>query len=166
MSSPLLEILQPNFSFETPSGVAVVADQKSDREVELDLKRLDMSLFLTREQHEPTGSWLYAVYDWIGPNDPPVHVLYWTEDRTRTGNPLPLSSGLVYEVESRKRYFERDLVAEAVADNEASVQANIEAADEERETEVVPFFRKRLKYGPGIGARLHGDDPFAKRRPA
>ena len=154
MSSPNIEILGPNRSFETPTGVAVVAEHKSDRELEAMLKRLDPGLFLTVEVHAATRKPIYTVYHWVGPNDPPVHVLYWTEDRTRQGNPLPPSTGIVYEVESRKRNFERNLVAEADADNVAAVQENIEQADAERETEVTPYFRRRLTYGGHANQRF------------
>lgn len=147
---------------ETPSGIAVPVKERSDREIELELKRLDPALFLTREVHAPTGASSYAVYHYVGPNQAPIHVLYWTSDRTRTGTPLPLSTGIFYEVESRKRNFGKNLVAEAEAANESRRERDIAAADAEREEDLLPYFKRRLRFGPSIGDRLHADDPFER----
>jgi hypothetical protein len=152
--------------FETPSGLAIVAAERDDRSLEADLKRLDPALFLTRELHRPSGRWSYAVYHYLGPEQPPIHVLHWTRDRTAKGEPLPLSSGLYYEVESRKRNFGRNLAAEAQAENERMAQADLEAADEEREEDYTSYFRRRLRLGSAFNyQRYFPMDEKHVRRP-
>jgi hypothetical protein len=154
-------------SFETPSGLAVVTEEYDERRLEAELKRLDPDLFLTRELHRPSGGRFYAVYHYLGPTQPPAHVLYWTEDRTRTGEPLPLSSGIFFEVEARKRHFGKNLVAEADAANAERLEAELELADQEREEEYLRYFRRRLRLGSGQNSQRFF--PIAEqhvRRPA
>lgn len=149
---------------ETPSGIALPVQERSEREIETQLKFLDRDLFLTKEVHRPTGVQSYAVYHYIGPDRPPVHVLYWTSNRKRDGEPLPLSTGIFYEVESRKQFFGRNIVQESEAANEARRERDLAAADAEREQELLPYFKRRLKFGPSVGDRLHADDPFERIR--
>jgi hypothetical protein len=154
-------------SFETPSGLAVVTEERDERGIEAELKRLDPNLFLTRELHRPSGRWSYAVYHYLGPAQSPLHVLYWTEDRTLKGDPLPLSSGIFFELEARKRHFGTNLAVEAHAENERRREQDAELADEEREVEVTRYFRRRLRLGSGQNSqRFFPMDEQHVRRPS
>lgn len=139
-------------TFETPSGIALPCETRSERQIELALKQLDRDLFLTKEVHRPTGARCYAVYQYLSPTRPPLHILFWTHDRKSSGKPLPLSSGLVYEVESRKRFAGRNLAAEATAQNEQQLEADLAEADEERD-EARGYFRRRLRMGSAANSR-------------
>lgn len=139
--------------FETPSGIAIPCEDRSEREIKRALHQLDPDLFLTKEVHRPTGAWCYAVYHWRGPAVAPVHILYWTEGEKSDGVPLPLSSGLVYAVESRKQYAGRNLVQEADADNELAKAKMTAEYDAELEEDVTRYFRRRLRLGSAANSR-------------
>ncbi len=132
--------------FETPSGIALPCQERDERQLEQDLKRLDPDLFLVKEVYLPTGAPSFAVYQYMGPERPPLHLLYWTEDRTRRSRPLPLSTGIFYEIESRKQNAGRNLAEEARNENARRLEADLEQADEER-GEYHRFFRRRLRLG-------------------
>lgn len=136
-------------TFDTPSGIAVVCDGRDEAWIRDELRRLDPDLFLTKEVHKVTRAPVYAVYHYKGPNAAPIHVLYWTDDGKSNGPPRPLSSGLVYEVQSRKRFWGRNLAAEAIDANEAMQEAAAAEHDAEMEEEVVRYHRRRLRMGSG-----------------
>jgi hypothetical protein len=153
--------------FVTPSGLAVAAEDRDERELERELKRLDPDLFLTRELHRASGRWSYAVYDYQGPDRPPIHVLYWTHDRTLAGTPLPLSTGVYYEVESRKRNLGVNLAQQAHEENERRRREDIARADAERDEDLMPYFRRRLRLGSGQNSQRYFPlDERHVRRPA
>jgi hypothetical protein len=80
---------------------------------------------------------------------------------------LPLSSGIFFELEARKRHFDSNLVAEAHAENEQRRERDLELADEEREVEVASYFRRRLRLGSGQNSqRFFPMDEQHVRRPS
>jgi hypothetical protein len=113
----------------TPSGLELVFDNTDERTVDRQLKQLDDRLFLDKERDRRTGGLVYVVKQWVGSECPPVPVLEWRDERTRA--PAPLSTGIVYAVESRKQFFGRDLVAESVAANDAAQEREEQRAAEE-----------------------------------
>lgn len=138
---------------ETPSGIALPVEEAGERDIERMLKQLDPKLMLVREKHAPSGQWVYAVYHYIAPDRAPLHVLYWTRNRKRDGYPLPLSTGIFYEVESRKQFAGRNLAVESREHNDAKRAEQSEVFDEELETEFTRYFRRRLRAGSEFNAR-------------
>lgn len=126
-----------------PDLTVVWSPTQDEKAIDRDLKRLDEGLFLDKERDRQSGGLVWTVRHQIGSGVTPPLVLEW---RDRQGNPLPLSSGIVYAVEKRKANFGRDLLQESMAANDAlEEKQNAEAAEELEE--IVRDFKKHYALG-------------------
>jgi hypothetical protein len=126
----------------TEGDISVVFDTRDQASVDAALKQLDPRLFLDPERDRSSGAVFWTVKCWVGSGQRPAHVLDWREP---DGTPRPLSSGLVYTLEARKRNFGRDLVADGMAANdEARRRIWDETAEQVRDAGVEFERRRRL----------------------
>jgi hypothetical protein len=113
---------------------------RDEKSVQEQLQKLDSHLFLDKERDRRTGGLVWVVRHWLGSATPPPVVLEWRDDR---GDPLPLSTGIVYEVEKRKANFGRDLAADAAAANDALERRRESEAAAEYEEIAAEISRRR-----------------------
>lgn len=78
-----------------PNGLVILFKGGSEREIDSELKRLDLRLFLTRER-DVYGQDYYQVMFWEGSETPATLILDWREEN---GRAKPLNSGIIVEVQ-------------------------------------------------------------------
>jgi hypothetical protein len=118
-------------------SLQVVWNSADEKQIEADLRKLNQNFFLDRDR-DRGGPVYYVVREWLGSGTEPLRILDWKDER---GNPKPLNSGLLYEVEKRKANFGRDLHAEAMKANDALQEKRDQEALEEY-AEVAEDFKK------------------------
>lgn len=78
-----------------PNGLVVLFKGGTEREIDTELKKLDLRLFLTRER-DVYGQDYYQVMFWEGSETPATLILDWREEN---GRAKPLNSGMIVEIQ-------------------------------------------------------------------
>jgi hypothetical protein len=105
-------------------ALAVVEDPRSAAEVNADLRRIDPRLFC-EQQVTLAGDVVWCVVVAVGGDIPPVTIHEWRDEQKR---PLPLSSGIVREVQRMERDGGK-LAAEVIKHNRDLIDSRRQTAD-------------------------------------
>lgn len=81
---------------ETGSGLVLAEEASDEAQIARALKQIDDRYVLQRHPGDVAGGWVYKVFCIVSEDQPAVCVLSWSDEH---GNPLPLTFGLVDEVQ-------------------------------------------------------------------